>query len=1105
MLDRSKEIVPVVLRPSAFSMDAIPLAVEYGRSLEDILREFPELPPEIWTHGVIRVGGVEVPREYWSRVKPKPGSRHLVHIGVRVGGGGEGGKNIFATIASIALIVAVTAISGGVLGPTGALSISSTLFAAGSTSAALAAAGLSVVGALALSALTPTAAAIPGAESDNSGNTNLGSASIQGNVLAPFDPIPFVAGTHRVSPPHIIQPWSESVNDDQYVYAIVGLDGAHVFEDIRINNAPIEDFDPLDVEYEVRDVATDDTDITIITKQVYENQIGIELNPHKVKEDAGDELQDEGTPSNSYPTWKGSRSRKDPYEIWLSFAWPNLVMQTGSGTTAAGVPIRIRIRRVGDTAWINLPELHAQRERLQAFRGVVKLRFEAATVSLTRLDQAASTPPWRYALYLTDAENDEGFEVDSYFDLSSQNFADNVGSENGVAVIWLDPDIFPIGQYDVQVMRGYGHQASLFADVSYTYNSNTPYFFTHVPASSPPDIRVDQTKVASTTSLVSMSSVWNEYPLRQKGIALLAIKAKNIAVNSITMLATGYANTYDGTDWNRFEPTRNPAAWWRTIALGAKQQRPVIIEAQLDDESLEEWFEFCAAIEGTNSTDFTGETLASPPTGFTSRWETGSTANVTAEASLPSGRGPLFDRASGDNRSFWSYDAAGQLRDKEILVLVRPVTGSASTESMGIIARGSGAAASETGYRLNFNSSATDERDLIVLGKYVAGTFTSITSSSFLWDVDTNYYMRFRVVKSNIQARVWAEADDEPAEWLIDIIDTSIPNEGYSGAFLFFDDESFYLGSIEVNELGSVLECNSFFESGQSLSTVLRIIAATGHASVRLSDKIGVVIDNNRSQETPIQLFTQRNARGLTVRRAFPIIPDVLRIGYNDRDNDYQPREIFVYRKPASPTIVESINYVGITSESEARARATLDFKQLLRRGRLYTLDVDIENIYCVRGSLVYLVYDVLSRQYDAARVVSVQTSGPNVTGLTLDATLRLSSIGTLGGSYPAGVVVQLKDGTTITEEIDEETDSDTITFTTPFTIPAGDILEEKCLVAAGSLTTIEKRMLVLSVSPQDDHTATLTLVDAADPRQVCAPGPLSVSDPDGNLIYAPF
>jgi hypothetical protein len=899
--------MPVILRPSPFKLATSEYHARPGQSIADILGDIPDLPPEIWTHGVVQVGGIEVPREWWSRVKPKPGTRHLIYVGVKLaGGGGGGGKNIFTTIAAIALVVAVTAISGGILGPAGALSISGTLFAAGSTSAALLAAGVSVVGALALNALAPTAADTQTQEEDGGKKAELGAASIQGNVLEPFGAIPFVAGTHRVSPPHLILPWTESVNDDQFVYAIVGLNGAHDFNDIRVNNAPIGDFDADEIEFEVRDVVNDDTPVTLITQQVYENQAGIAVSAHKINDDATDELQNLTTPSLSYPRWHGVRSRTVPDEIWLQFGWSALVAQTDEGTARAGTPLRIRIRRAGEITWINLPEFHVQRERLEAFRGMIKLRFQAAGPALTRLDQDVTVPPWSHALYLTDTDNDELFEVDEYFDLESGNNADNVSSEDGVAVIFLDPEVFPLGTYDIQVKRGYGYIVSDFIPSAYTYLTEIPYFFSHIPASSPPAIRQEQAKLATQIGLQSISSVWDEPPLKETGLSLIAIKAKNIAINSLTTIATGYANTWDGNDWDTFEPTNNPAAWWRFLALGGQSARATFIEAQLDDDSLTDWFDFC---EGS-----------------------------------------------------------------------------------------------------------VDER---------------------------------------------------------------------------------------------VYECNAFFNTSRSIGEVLRIVGACGRAAVRMSDKIGVVIDRDRSAESPIQLFTQRNARGLTIRRAFPRIPDGLRVRFNNEDNDYEPEEIFVYRKALStvPLNIEAISYLGITNTSQVIDRAYLDLGQLLQRGRLYSHEVDIENLYCVKGSLVALVYDTLARHYDAARVVSVQTSGGDVTGLTLDAPLRLSLIGSLGdpSDYPAGVVIQLKDGTTITEEIDEEVDTDTITFATPFTIPVDDNLEEHCLVACGPLSGVEKRMLVLGIDPLSDYTAALTLVDESIRVPIIDPDGEQLVDPDSEGIFAPF
>lgn len=893
--------IPLILRPSPFAPGIVEYTAMPGETIETILRAIPGLRPEVWTHGVVRVGDWEIPRDRWHLVRPKAGSRQMIHVGVRLGdrGGGGGGKNPFVIIAAIALVVVAAAITGGALGPAGFASISSTLFAAGSTSAALAAAGVSVVGSLALNALSP----VPAVESSDRGEAmQLGSASSRGNALGMFSPIPFVVGTHRVAPPHIIAPWSEAVNDDQFVNVIYALNGAHLLENILINEAPIEEFS--DIEYEVRDVVNDDTDITVIDKQVFENSLSMELSSHKLDEGTGVELQDAVTPANSYPKWHVARSRSAPDEIWLGFFLTGLFFND-AGSAVGVMPLRMSIRRLGTSTWINLPEFWIARERQEPFRATLKLRFQADPGGLTRVDQD-DLPPWGYALYVTNANNAEGFDVNSYFTAVVANNAVHVGSEDGTAVVYLDPAIFAPDVYDIRVMRG---QAGRGADIDVAAykrdmaaGNDLMYLFTHVPASSPPSIRFDQAKAGAKISWQSMATVWNDYPLGEKGLSLIAVRAKNTAINSLTVLATGYANTWDGADWDTFEPTSNPAAWWRYLALGGQSIRAPFIEAQLDDAGLADWFDFCV-------------------------------------------------------------------------------------------------------------------------------------------------------------------------------------DQG--------------------------LECNAFIEGRQSLGQILQIVAANGRAAGRISDKVGVVIERDRTADGPIQLFSQRNSRGLAIRRAFPRIPHGFRVRFNDAENDYKTAETFIYRQgfdAGTATEIEAITYVGITDAVAARVRGQLDFDQLQTRGALYNLEADIENLYCTKGSLVALSHDTVSRHHDAARVVSVQTSGGNVTGLTLDVPLRLSLITELGGSFPAGVVIQLKDGTTIAAQINQTGDAAVITFTTPFAIPAASALEAECLVACGPFSSEFKRMLVLGIQAQSDYTAALTLIDEAPEinQRVFSPEGDAVFSPSGDYVFAP-
>jgi hypothetical protein len=996
--------IPVALHPSPLRLDVRTHVAQEGQTILDILLDIPNLPPEVWTHGLVFLGEWEVPRNLWNKVKPKGNSRYILRICIRFrdGGGGEGGgKSIIGTIAAIALVIAVTAISGGAL--TGIAG--TTLFAAGSTSAALAAAGVAIVGSLAINALSPTPSLGGAGETEDSDNvSSLGSAAVRGNVLGAGKPIPFVAGKHRVSPPHIILPWSESVNDDQFVYTIVGLNGAHLFEDIRVNGAPIEDF--ADIDYEVRDVVNDDTDITLITQQVYENQVNSEVSGHKIKDDATDELQNEDDPEIDYPQWHSARTRLDPDEVWLTFAWSTLIRQDDAGGTApGGMGVRMRIRKAGSSAWINLPEFHAQRERPQPFRGIIKLVFEEPPTSLTRPDQAPSFPPWKAALFVTDTENDEDFAVDDYFDDTSTLFAQNVGQIDGTVIVYLDPEIFPKGIYDIQVKRGYAYDANLFSFADYEYNSVVPYFFSHVPASSPPAIREEQSKIPAGMTWSAVSSVWDEYPLGEKGISLIAIKAKNVSINQLSVLATGYANTWNGSDWNTFEPTQNPASWYRHLALGGQSVDTRIVEGQLDDDSLEEWFEYCES-DGKYTESLLHFDGADASTTFTDEtgkvWTASGDAQIDTAQSKFGGASGLFD-GTGDYIS--TPDHADFTLGPQDFTIEAQVRLNSLAATTGIAGHRGGAGNVDSSFSLVVLTNGTLEFRV-----YQGSGFVNANSSAGALAADGDFHHVALVRSGNtlisfvdgqVQASPAITGSVNPCAEILVVGAHSSNGSGSLNGWI--DEFRLSVGIARWTEnftpptapypFAPTRECNAFFSSERSLTDVLRVIAATGNASNRISDKVGVVIDNDRSDESPIEAFTQRNSSGLAIRRAFPRLPDGLRIAFNDEDNDYLPREIFAYRKfPAN--IIEAIDYTGITNEASARDRATRDLRQLILRSALYQVGTDIQHLYCTKGSLVALAHDTLRRHTDSARILKADTSGGDITDIHVDTALRLDLVG---------------------------------------------------------------------------------------------------------------
>jgi len=274
------------------------------------------------------------------------------------------------------------------------------------------------------------------------------------------------------------------------------------------------------------------------------------------------------------------------------------------------------------------------------------------------------------------------------------------------------------------------------------------------------------------------------------------------------------------------------------------------------------------------------------------------------------------------------------------------------------------------------------------------------------------------------------------------------------------------------------LECNLFWEGG-TVDQVAQAIAAAGHAAIREFDRWGVIYEHNRSSLTPVQIFTNRNIRDLTVKKAFPYRTQAIRATYNDRNDNYEIAEAFIYdtgftASNVNPGRIDAIDYTGLTSLAEIQKRARLDMRQARLRQSRYTFLTSIEHLIATTGSLVGLCHDLVSEQTGAARIVSIQTSGSNIAGLVLDQPLPLDKI-----TGNRGLYIRYRSGSSTTStsrQVAEAVETDTITFTAPFANPGIKVGD---LVAATQLNQI-KRCIVMGVEVKDDWSALVTLADEA-------------------------
>lgn len=283
---------------------------------------------------------------------------------------------------------------------------------------------------------------------------------------------------------------------------------------------------------------------------------------------------------------------------------------------------------------------------------------------------------------------------------------------------------------------------------------------------------------------------------------------------------------------------------------------------------------------------------------------------------------------------------------------------------------------------------------------------------------------------------------------------------------------------------------------GLSVSNVLRMIAAAGWSVPRQSDKWGVITEKLRSAEPIVQNFTPLNTMGFTVSKDFPKLPHALRCEfYNDAD-DYEISDTTVYADGYSrqtATLIESITYDGITKKSDVEKRALLDLRQMYLRPVKYKLNCGPENIVSRRGDLVGLTHDVIDRQHAYGIIKSVTTSGPDITGLVMEATVDFTfndadffapadffspqtDIFELG---TAGASIRGRTGDIITVAISNTTVTDTVTFASPYEDEAGEIVAGN-LVVFGIISREFRRCLIFSIEADQDLTAQITLIDEA-------------------------
>ena len=234
----------VYAAPLPFSNKQVSRVIVVGSNLQDVRNLF--LPEDSPYAAIIQVDGKPILEGDWHRVYPEIGQNVVVNI-VPQGGGGGGKKNPLASILSIALMVAAPYIVAG-LGYASLGMSAAKLTLAGR----LVAGGIGIVGNMLINAIAPPPKPSNANSARNDNPTESPTMFIEGarNSLEPYGVVPTCLGKNRMFPKQAARPFTETVDNDQYVRQLFTYGfGKVLLSDFKIGETLISEFNDLQLEH----------------------------------------------------------------------------------------------------------------------------------------------------------------------------------------------------------------------------------------------------------------------------------------------------------------------------------------------------------------------------------------------------------------------------------------------------------------------------------------------------------------------------------------------------------------------------------------------------------------------------------------------------------------------------------------------------------------------------------------------------------------------------------------------------------------------------------------------------------------------------------------
>jgi hypothetical protein len=186
---------------------------------------------------------------------------------------------------------------------------------------------------------------------------------------------------------------------------------------------------------------------------------------------------------------------------------------------------------------------------------------------------------------------------------------------------------------------------------------------------------------------------------------------------------------------------------------------------------------------------------------------------------------------------------------------------------------------------------------------------------------------------------------------------------------------------------------NGEFKDQKTIWQALALVTAAGRATPQMiNGKYGVWYD--RPQTTVTQLITPRNSWGWSSTRRLPDLLHCIKAQYANRANQWQQVERWIYYGgynidgsdgKIAATNLESREFFGVDNDTQADNLAWYMMQVANLRLERATVNMDMENMVCVRGDLVRVAHDVPLHGQGWGRIKVITGTYPTIPTIQLD------------------------------------------------------------------------------------------------------------------------